>query len=273
MKTLLTTDFTNASTHAIEYAIQLLSKEGTEYELIHAFKPMAPYAEISSIPVLENVAWKVELKKKLDELHLNIKNKYDIEIDSSLKRGGVYEVVHKFEKKRDKPDLVVMATREKSFFERMTLGSNALQVAEKAQTPVLIVPKEAEKKSPNKIAFATDLNPLEIPYDSLKLVKDLIHDYQAKLEVVHVYENKKEKDDSEKMKNTAIHRYLEEIDHKHIAVINDNVYDGIIEYLDKHQPDILVIIPRDHNFFEKIFNEQITKKMVNHTEIPLLVLN
>ncbi|MCV9387319.1 universal stress protein [Reichenbachiella ulvae] len=274
MKTLLTTDFTDSSKNAIDYAIQLLSKEDqVKYKLVHAHKPMVSYSGEKSIPVLENPALKDKLKKELEEMQWNLKDEYTIDVEPELKRGGVYEVVHRLEKNDSSHDLVVMATREKSFFERMTFGSNTLQVAQNAETPVLIVPREAKSKSPKTIAFATDLEPLHIPYTSLKLVKDLIDQHDAALEVVHVYESEEEKEKSVSMKDTAMHRYMEEIEHKHVSMINESVYDGIIDYISKHKPDMLVLIPRDRNFFEQLFDKSVSKQMARDTDIPSLVLN
>lgn len=272
MNILLTTDFTPASDHAIHYAISLLSEYPVKkkYYLLHAFKPMAPYADVGSVPVIQNQAWKKESEQKLGESIHSIDQKYGIKAGPIFTRGGVYEVIHKLEEDKEKDlDLVVIATHEKSLFERITFGANTLQVVEKANTTTLVVPLETEIKKPGKIAFGTDMEPPDINLNSLILLKELIRQYRAELEVIHVVESESEK---KSFQDTVLHGYLKDIDHKHKSVFNKNVYDGIMGYIENNQPDMMVVIPRDRNFFEKIFQTNISSKIAYRSKIPLLVL-
>ncbi len=274
MKVILTTDFTDASLMAMTYAIELLSKfeDKVEYQLMHAFKPMAPYVETGAIPVLENDAWKEESMDRLEEVSDNIKEKYDIAIQNTMVRGGVLEAVKELEDKEE-VDLVVMATREKNAFQRLTFGSNTVDVGTHIHTPVLAIPKESKYRVPKKIVFATDLKPLDIDFDSFLFFKDLVKTYGMKLQVLHVFHSEKEKDEKPQLKNTAMHRYLEDLDHEHCPIVSSDTYKGISKFIDENKPDILVVIPRDRSFFGKLFHASITSKMAYHAEIPMLILN
>jgi hypothetical protein len=55
-------------------------------------------------------------------------------------------------------------------------------------------------------------------------------------------------------------------------VINADIYEGIMAFINQNTPDIVVMIPRDKNFIEKIFKSSVTRKMTYEANVPLLIL-
>ena len=57
------------------------------------------------------------------------------------------------------------------------------------------------------------------------------------------------------------------------GIQSDDISEGILDYL-RHKPtDVLVALKRDHGFMEKVFRHSVTKKLILHTELPIMVLH
>ena len=54
---------------------------------------------------------------------------------------------------------------------------------------------------------------------------------------------------------------------------NDDIFEGIEEYIDKKDIDLLALTTHKRGMFEKLFDPGITAKMLFHTNIPLLVFH
>ncbi len=273
LKIVLTTDFTDPSHRAIDFAIKMFAHWQGEitYFLLHGFKQMAPYVDTGSIPVINNEAWEAESEQRLQKEVETLKKKANINVSAVFEIGSITEVVKKVEE-RENPDLFIMASREKSFFERMTFGSTTLQVLANATTPVLAIPMEVEFKKLDSIMFAADFEPLGTPFESFEFFKDLVKRFKAKLQVLRVYESEKQMAGENALQDSIIHKYLERVEHEHYPVVNGDIYEGIISFIDQKAPDMVVMIPRDKNFIEKIFNSSLTRKMTYEANVPLLIL-
>lgn len=272
LKIVLTTDFTDPSHHAIDYAIKMFAQWQGEitYYLLHGFKQMAPYVDTGSIPVITNQAWETESMQQLEKEVKTLKQKANIKVSAVFEIGSISEVVKKIEE-RENPDLFIMASREKSFFERMTFGSNTIQVMANVTTPVLTIPLEAEFKKIDTVVFAADFEPLGTPFESFELFKALVEKFDAKLQVLRVYASEKQMEGTA-LQDSIIHKYMERVEHEHYPVVNADVYEGIISFIDQKTPDMVVMIPRDKNFIEKIFKSSVTRKMTYEANVPLLLL-
>ena len=53
---------------------------------------------------------------------------------------------------------------------------------------------------------------------------------------------------------------------------NDSIENGILEYIENNNVDLLTVIPKHKNFWENLIKTSISKKLVNSSIIPLLIL-
>ncbi|QSE95890.1 universal stress protein [Fulvivirga lutea] len=272
LKLIFATDFTDAADNAMEYGIQFskdLVGDNVEGILVHAHKHFVPYSNTPAIPVIENDSLKEELKDKLDERVNSLKNRLDVK--QVFQRGNVTEVIKKLVDEEE-PDMIIMGTRERGSFERMTLGTHTAEVIKKINCPVLAVPKEAQYKGVNNITLTADNESLNVNNKSLTLLKDFASRENIKFNVLHVFEDGKNKDLKAEMKNTALHRYISNIDHEHKPIADMEAFEGIIKYIDEDRPDLLMAIPRNRNFLKDLFHSSVSTKLIYHTQIPVLLL-
>lgn len=271
LKIVFATDFTDAADNAIQYGIDFSKTLANELEcyLVHAYKHFVPYNNTPAIPVIENESLKEELKTKLTERANDLQKVVDI--TPIFKRGNVTEVLEGIVAEKE-PDLIVMGTRERSGFERMTLGTHTAEAIKKVNSPVLAIPLEAKFKKLEKITFTADYEPLNIDYKSLVFIKDMAREDRSKFIVLHVFDTKEKDGLKDKMENTALHRYFSDVDHEHKAVSGINTIDGITEHIEEDQPDLIIAIPRNRNFIQEIFHSSVSNELLYQTQVPILIL-
>jgi nucleotide-binding universal stress UspA family protein len=277
IKILIATDFTESSNNALKYADTIFRNwygMPTSYILLHAFKPLVPYSNTPSMPVINNEALEKELKNKLEALKLDLLKHIDNEskVESYFGQGSLNKVIQNV-LVEENPDLIVMGTREKSAFQRMTVGTNTIEVADTVSCPILAVPREAEAKDLLNMVLVTDLKALASEKKSFTLLERLSNLGKSTLSVLQIYESEKEMQQSENKEKSAIHNQLVNVKHNHASLVSDKVYNGINSYLKEHKPDLLILENKKSGFFEQIFHNDPTEKMVYHAQIPVLLLN
>ena len=269
MKTILVpVDYSDSSDNALKYATQLAKFTQANLILLHVYKVPVPMLEAPVImvppPDLEESALQSlkELERKIDG---------NIQVQSLLRSGFVVdEIMSVVEEK--KIDLVVMGITGAGKMSETLIGSHTTTLIKKNQTPVLVVPKEAQYKEIKKIVLAYDYKEA-LNVAALERFKEFAKLFQAQVLVLDV-----EKEVVAPMyENTAAGESLENslqgIDHKMFFSAAEDLTDEINSFVDLHKCDWIAMIPHKHNFFSKLFNESNTKKMAFHTHIPLLSIH
>jgi nucleotide-binding universal stress UspA family protein len=67
-------------------------------------------------------------------------------------------------------------------------------------------------------------------------------------------------------------RYLTGIPHLFHSVVGEDLTHSIEDFLTANRIDFLAMLPREHTFLEKLFLKSETRKVVLHTQTPLLSL-
>lgn len=265
-KIVLATDFTEAADHAVDYTIRLFSSLPNikpQYFLLHGFKPLVPYSHTPSIPVITNESRETELKKKLETQREILQEAENV--DAYFVRGAIQEAINKL-KLTEKPNLIVMGSRKKDTYARMTIGAHTVNVVKEATCPVLAVPIEADFTSIRKIALLV-LDDKEPTAESIAFLKNISAQHESKISVLYV----SEKEGLEAI-NTKVHARMDGLNHDHVVLDDHDSYDEIAEEVEKIDPDLLALICDDAGFFEKIFHNSISEKMIYGSRVPTLIL-
>ena len=67
-------------------------------------------------------------------------------------------------------------------------------------------------------------------------------------------------------------KQLENIPHTFSYAHHADVEEGIMQYSHDNNIDMICVIPQSYSFIEELFHKSLTKKMVFHSDIPLLVI-
>lgn len=167
-------------------------------------------------------------------------------------------------------DLVIMGTKGKTNDRDFIIGSITEKLIKRTQIPVLAIPELAEIGSFKKLVFATDL--LYNSSDEFKKVIDFAKLNNSSLSFLHIQttsnEEKNERDDL-----TEIIQQNKKLDLSFKLIVANSPTRGIEDYLKANQTDLLILSNHTKSLFEKLFHRSISKQILLHSKVPLLILS
>lgn len=263
----LPTDFSPKSENAMKYAAEMFHSEPIHYVLIHSYDiPYQPNEVIIS-SILETLKEDVEknLKEQEQILQSFIKNDGNV----ITRRMGVGSVVDMINYNEDmNPDFVVMGTRGHRRSSGYLIGSNTLQVLKSVDVPVLAIPENCTYSKLQRIVFGSDLKALS--QEVIQPLKRVLERTEATLTVVHVGDIS---DEGREISIQELDRLMGDRMSSFIQINSSEIVEGLRRAADESQADLLVLVDRKRNFFQRIFHKSVTQQVGWKTEIPMLVLH
>lgn len=252
----------------MKYAANMFHDEPIHFVLIHSYDiPYQPNEVIIS-SILETL--KDEVDKNLLKQEQLLKSFFYNEANVITKRVGVGSVVDMINYNEDmNPDFVVMGTRGKRRSSSgYLIGSNTLQVLKSVDIPVLAIPENCSYSKLQRIVFGSDLK--AISQDVIRPLSNLLKRTDADLTVVHVGEISEESKESsmkelEQLMGTRMTSFVQ--------IDSTEIVEELRRTATESGADLLVLVDRKRNFFQRIFHKSVTKKIGWKTEIPMLVLH
>ena len=271
MKTILVAvDFSDASFNAANYAASLANIFNARLVLAHAYlNPMAIDQMGKRLSNQTNKELQDVLEDFMQENVEILQKKFTIQISSIVKEGPASVVLEEFIEDTE-TDLTVMGMKGKGKSNSI-FGSTTLSLLRKSKVPVLVIPKKAEYRSIETITLASDFDH-ETELSNYNLLKTIAAKSQARLQILNVRKKNLDLSPTEIAGKLNTGMAFNEINHQFYTVEDDEVDEGIEDFLDEHPSDLLAMVSRKHNFFKRVFGKIHTRKMVYETEIPLLVL-
>lgn len=277
-KIMIAVDFSENAFRACVYAATIAQKTGAVITLVHAIEPVAdnlrqPFSlhdkflaqlENDSLNDLKHVSF--DLKKKFPELKIKIHSEY----------GTALTVLPEFIKKQ-KPDLVVMGTKGKTGFEKILYGSVASGMINRTTRPILIIPPQFKKRATDAIVLAT--NRFEKNTRYLRLVIELAGLFKAVIHIVIFIDTDIASAITLKKASDNLQKYLSQLKMKYTGVrfkttlLKGRDFEPVIkEFLITKGADILTMFTYHKTVWQKLFGKSHTKKMLQQSGVPLLVI-
>jgi len=264
------TDFSPVSLNAVNYAADLACSLGTHLYLIHIFRLPIVYSEI---PVAaDNIDDQVkEVEERIKGLKKNIAERTDgkIKIHAEVKVDSVIAGIKNLCEMVN-PYCIVMGTQGTRALERFFLGSNTISVMKDFSWPLIVVPPEAKFTSIKKIGLACDLKNVTeiIPIEE---IRDLVKQFHAELHVIHVNKLNEQVYGPEIIEESGLLQdMLDDLHPAYHFLNNVKIDEGLSEYAEKNNLDMLIIIPKRHNLIDKLFHSSHSKQLVLHTHVPVM---
>jgi nucleotide-binding universal stress UspA family protein len=260
---LVPVDFSETSTNALMYAIQLFGKTSVEYTVMTTYKASTSSSfQMKSIDnILERDAEKdmedliKTVKKAEPETRINTKiiKSYAIAGITSLGDSGDY-------------DYIVMGTKGASGLKEVFIGSVAGGVIANTKAPVIVVPAGFSFDSLEEIVFAIGDNPLSDP-KTVEPLREIVDMTSAKLSVFHISEKRE-------FENESIMQTIADLNPSlTVELGTGDVNKHINQYLGKTNAGLLCMIRGKKGFLNRLMTESVTKKQTFNSPIPLLVLH
>lgn len=169
-------------------------------------------------------------------------------------------------------DLVIMGTKGASGMKEVIIGSNTGDLITQVKCPVFIVPENAAFKKPKEIAFPTDYNIFHHP-EILKGISDLADRYSSTLRILHVARKNEELSEFQLENKGLLHNYFLDEKHSFHRITNKNIEQGIQCFVESRDIDMIVMVAKNINLFQRILFKPTVEDISYHTEIPFLVLH
>ncbi|MES2679707.1 MAG: universal stress protein [Bacteroidota bacterium] len=273
-KILIPCDFSDTSESALKYAVAFAKYFSADMVLLHVemvpvVSPemnITPYAfgdmREDSLNALKNLSDKIKITEA-----------FNGRIDYFSEMGHTPDIITEQVEKLN-IDLVIMGiSGHGSSFMKNLVGSASVDVSKKITAPLIIVPPGTVFKKVQNVAYACDYNPELILSTSLLTVKYLSTAFNAMLNIVHVVPENHELTAEEAGLDNYIERKLENSEHRTFIVNEKNTAHGILSFITQHNIDMIIIEPKKHSLFHKLFSGSTTNQIAFNSPVPVLTIH
>ncbi|CAM3975456.1 universal stress protein [Flavobacterium sinopsychrotolerans] len=273
-KILFPTDFSEVSKNAFIYALKLAESINAEIVTMHVYQlPQANYINVSEylheiydvteLSNFENYKDEVPILRSIAEAN----NLDHIKISHVLILGNLILEIQKIINEED-IDFVVMGTKGATGLKETFLGTVATKVMNDVKAVVLAIPEHCKYHPIEKILFITEYKPEDTA--SFLKVMDFAKIFQAHIDCLRVEPVHHE------VKNDYINNWNEIIKNKDIifhSIKGDDVEGIILNFIDLHKINLVAMHVHHRNFFEKLFEISLSKKLAFHINVPILAIH
>ncbi len=266
---LVPTDFSPLSKVAVQYAIKVANQFDGRVHLLH----------VVTVSQSVKASMRVKVKELDDDLFafaerdlqgLMREVSYDLVTSEPIRwnvvRSPVVRDAVRKEAKRLSAGLIVMGTRGASGIKKTVVGSNTTSLIEVSDVPVLAVPECAEYRGFKDIVYASDLEYLE---QELKVLIPYVERFDSVIHLVHVAKHGANIEALEE----KIESVVQKLGYRNVVtlVLVDQFVEGALDqYLGVSKSDLLTMFTHKVNFYEKLFDKSMTRKMAFQPTVPLL---
>ena len=262
-KILIPVDFSSYSMKACEFAFNLAKTENAEIILLHVyFTPIyassLPYGDVFNYQIGDEESVKTIIHK----VHSDLKALSD-KIKDKVESGEFPDVKYS------------CILREGIQKDIDLIGSVTAEVIDRNRTAVLAIPENTPFKQfseVKQIAFITNFDQRDlIAFDAFFNSWKSFH---FSVSLIHLAESK---DTWNEIKLVGIKEYFHKqypgLEIHYDVVMSDNLLKGLEQYIKDNQIDIIALTSYKRNIFARLFNPSIARKMIFHSDTPLLVMN
>lgn len=265
-------DFSDTAENALNYAISLFENEPINFTLLNV------YISNKSTLLNEeyNEEWFSEMDNESEENMRSIVSQCNLKTDHHIFKGIVkansFIDALKETIRKEKIDLILTGTQGAHTFSEVFIGTNTLKIIRYTENiPILAVPYNYTYVPLHQIVFSTNFNR---PFKTVEL-KPMIHlgfKKNSLLEVVFL-SDETYLSDRQKENKKQIEQILDgfEVDFKKIEWIGSETA-TIESHVENSKSELLVLINHRQNFFNRLTQENVIKKVTFHSKVPLLIL-
>jgi nucleotide-binding universal stress UspA family protein len=276
MKTILfPTDFSHNANRALEYAVEISALTSATLHLLYVYTPIISKDNVYSSLITDEVAdARREAMEKLAVITDTIAKEFpSVSCKAQVNVGEIVpEII--LVSREITANLIIMGTLGANKLSKMIFGSNTASIVEKSECPVLAVPSNCTYRTPQRILFATNFSFKEL--EGIKKLASIAQAFHAEIILGHVDVSIDEDNDE----SGSMDNFLKEVkaltSYPNISqqlVSDHNVSMGLDKIIEESEIDLFALSTHKRNWFEKIYNPSLTKKIAHHVNIPLLAFH
>lgn len=260
------TNFSHAAENAANYACQLAVDTFSDIVLLHSYTIPIVFSDTPTVaPVNEILA---DAEEQLTNTLKKLTAAYpQVNFDKIIAYGNIIDAIEEYSEKKGDPKLVVLGNSYNPN-NPAWIDSTLVDTFRNLNVPVLAVPSEYDYEKINKIGLAYD-NIFEGSSIALVQLRELTEWINTELHVFYAQpEDTEATGINEQAKNV-----LQSANPLYHIYKRENTDLAIYEFAATYNIGWLVLIPRKHSFFERIFKKSHTEKAVNNGYMPILAIH
>lgn len=145
-----------------------------------------------------------------------------------------------------------------------------LNIVERASCPILKIPKNYHLADLKRILYATDYKEEDI--STLTRLASIAAPFKGIITALHITDSV---DLEEKLKSHGFESSLHDkvgYDRIHFAIREEkNVVRGILEYAEKGEYDLIVLLKENRNFLQRLFTRSESNRILSEATIPVMI--
>lgn len=264
-------DFSKRSKAALNYAATVFGGTGKRFILLHAYSNLKSGEFLISIDdIIEaDIRMKLEVEgKKLIEKLKNDRTEINYVCERSDILSALAGAVSKYN-----ADLIVLGSSDEESWSDVTYREEGktINILKSVKIPCMIVPDFIELHKPAHVLFATVLNGIKDSGEVRPLL-DLLKNNNSRLDILNVTQEKNALPETDSVLKKTTNGYFPGFEYKLHTAYESDIFMAIDNFANEHHNDLICLMYRKHNAFERLLKQSVSKKMITKLTRPLLVL-
>jgi nucleotide-binding universal stress UspA family protein len=265
---LIATDFSSAARNATAYGFEMARRIKAKVILFTAYQPSLALPD-SVLYLSPEDLERNSYKLLLDEAEaMDPKRTVALETQS---RQGVVTTCILDAIQENNISLVVIGMKDRGKEIRKYFGSTVTHLCKSTTIPVIVVPAGALFSVPKTLVLASDITG-DDDLQVLNPLKTMAKKFASRLFVVRVIKKSMEQEVEVTAGEARLSWYLTDVNPAFKFIHGENVARTLQTFVQKQAVDMVAVIPHEHNLFERLITRSVTKDLIFHTHVPLLIL-
>lgn len=258
-KILIPFDFSEASVNALEYVINFVGPD-------RSIAILAMY--VGAMPI--STSEEESLKEDFSNVVKSIDKKLKLPPEFQTATGKMTSTILSAQSENN-ADLIMMGTMGDKITDEAITNTSRLVLD--AKCPVISIPYGCHIKEPKDIALVMGGEKID-DKKVLETLLDVARTFNSRVHVLTIYkESIYDEESVAESTEDSLEYYLEHFYLEHTFNKNQDVEEGIFNYINEKQIDLLAILPRNHAQNSTPSEGRLTKLLTLHSEIPVLALD
>ena len=274
MKTIIVpTDFSPVSINAMNFAVNMAEGIDASLLLLNVYNIPVSYSEVP-IMLVSVDEMKKSSEDQLAELKKNVIHVTSgkVKVYTESRMGNTVDELEEL-CKHIQPFAVVMGAKGKTSIEKVVFGSTTLTAIRHLTWPVICVPPGKEYgKGIKKIGLACDFKQV-VETTPVQFIRQIVKEFNAELHILNVDYKEKHFRPETPEQSFLLHNLLEDVKPFYHFINNPDIEDGINEFAESNNLDLVIAIPKKHNLLGGIFKPSSTKQLVFQSHIPVMCVH
>ncbi|MGN7786497.1 universal stress protein [Niabella sp. 22666] len=271
MKTIIVpADFSENSVNAAIYAARLAEQLDMHITLLHAL----PLPLSAGEAVFPPSSYEDDFQQT-DQLMKQLK----VKLEGSSKATVRYRIIMdsflaEIERLNHRQDIfaMIMGMSGSTAAEAFLFGSFSLMAATHFKYPLVVIPPDCTFNGVQKVGLACDMLNVSETLPAKSII-DFLGDFDARLHILHVAKPEAQETAQIAVASRSIQNMLQSLKPEMHVAKHITVKEGLEQFVQLNGIDLLMVIPKERTFVERVFHKSITKNMVLHSRVPVMILH